>query len=245
MFFLIFLVGLIIGSFLNVCIYRIPREESIVFPPSHCASCNHKLVWYDLFPVISYIILRGRCRYCNTKISIVYPIIELLNGVIYILLYIKFGLSILFIKYSILASLVIVISIIDLFTTDIYTNTIWFGTAIGIIFIIISILMKQNIFTYIIGAIIGAGVITIIILTTKGMGWGDAELLFVIGLFLGIKLSIVTIFLSFILGGLIGSILIMLKIKSRKDYIPFGPFISAGALISILWGDILLRYYTF
>jgi len=245
LFFLIFLVGLIIGSFLNVCIYRIPREESIVFPPSHCASCNHKLVWYDLFPVISYIILRGRCRYCNTKISIVYPIIELLNGVIYILLYIKFGLSILFIKYSILASLVIVISIIDLFTTDIYTNTIWFGTAIGIIFIIISILMKQNIFTYIIGAIIGAGVITIIILTTKGMGWGDAELLFVIGLFLGIKLSIVTIFLSFILGGLIGSILIMLKIKSRKDYIPFGPFISAGALISILWGDILLRYYTF
>lgn len=240
---LIFIIGLIIGSFLNVCIYRIPREESIVFPPSHCANCQHELAWFDLFPLFSFLFLKGRCRYCNSKISIIYPLVELLNGLIYIMLFIKFGISISLIKYSILASLIIVISIIDLFTTDIYTNTIWFGIAVGIIFIIIALIAKQNFLTYILGAILGAGVIAVIILTTHGMGWGDAELLFVIGLFLGIRLTIVTIFLSFIIGGFIGTLLIFLKIKSRKDYIPFGPFISLGALISILWGDALLKYY--
>ncbi|KRQ86854.1 Type 4 prepilin-like proteins leader peptide-processing enzyme [Caloramator mitchellensis] len=245
MIFIIFLLGLIVGSFLNVCIYRIPRDESVVFPASHCANCYHKLAWHDLFPLFSYLFLKGRCRYCNSKISIRYPIIELLNGLIYILLFIKFGLTLIFIKYSILSSLIIVISVIDLFTTDIYTNTIYFGTAVGIIFIFIFLLMKQNIITFIIGALIGAGVISIIILTTHGMGWGDAELLFVIGLFLGVKLTIVTVFLSFILGGFIGSLLILLKIKSRKDYIPFGPFISLATLISILWGDTLLSFYIF
>lgn len=241
--FFIFFIGSIIGSFLNVCIYRIPREESIIFPPSHCTSCKNPLKWYDLFPVLSYLMLKGRCRYCKVKISPVYPIIELLNALIYILLLLKFGFTINFIKFALLSSLLLVISAIDLFTTDIYTNTIVFGLIMAALFIIISFFVQQKILTYILGGLVGGGVIALIIITTKGMGWGDAELLLVIGLFLGIKSTILTILLSFILGGFIGFMLIALKIKSRKDYIPFGPFISLGALISILWGDLILKYY--
>lgn len=242
---LIFIIGLIIGSFLNVCIYRIPREESIVFPPSHCPNCKLNLKLKDLIPLISYAVLRGRCRYCKARISPVYPFIEFLNAILYFLIYIKYGLSLEFIKFAFLASLVIVIGVIDYFTTDIYTNTIIVGLIVGIAFAIISFFVEGSIMIYIIGSLIGGGVISLIILLTNGMGWGDAELLFIIGLFLGVRLTLVTLFLSFIIGGIVGGILIILKIKSRKDYIPFGPFISIGAVISILFGEFIINKLLF
>jgi leader peptidase (prepilin peptidase)/N-methyltransferase len=242
---LIFIIGLIIGSFLNVCIYRIPREESIVFPPSHCPNCKLNLKWKDLIPLISYAVLRGRCRYCKARISPVYPFIEFLNAILYLLIYIKYGLSLEFIKFAFLASLVIVIGVIDYFTTDIYTNTIIVGLIVGIAFAIISFFVEGSIMIYIIGSLIGGGVISLIILLTNGMGWGDAELLFIIGLFLGVRLTLVTLFLSFIIGGIVGGVLIILKIKSRKDYIPFGPFISIGAVISILFGEFIINKLLF
>ncbi|CCJ34612.1 Leader peptidase (Prepilin peptidase) / N-methyltransferase [Caloramator australicus RC3] len=242
---LIFIIGLIIGSFLNVCIYRIPREESIVFPPSHCPNCKLNLKLKDLIPLISYAVLRGRCRYCKARISPVYPFIEFLNAILYFLIYIKYGLNLEFIKFAFLASLVIVIGVIDYFTTDIYTNTIIVGLIVGIAFAIISFFVEGSIMIYIIGSLIGGGVISLIILLTNGMGWGDAELLFIIGLFLGVRLTLVTLFLSFIIGGIVGGILIILKIKSRKDYIPFGPFISIGAVISILFGEFIINKLLF
>lgn len=242
---LIFIIGLIIGSFLNVCIYRIPREESIVFPSSYCPNCKLNLKWKDLIPLISYMILRGRCRYCKARISPVYPFIEFLNAILYFLIYIKYGLSVEFVKFAFLTSLVIVIGIIDYFTTDIYTNTIFAGLIVGIVFAIISFFVEGSIMIYIIGSLIGGGVISLIILLTNGMGWGDAELLCIIGLFLGVRLTLVTLFLSFIIGGIVGGVLIILKIKSRKDYIPFGPFISIGAVISILFGEIIINKLLF
>lgn len=242
---LIFIIGLIIGSFLNVCIYRIPREESIVFPPSHCPNCKLNLKWKDLIPLISYAVLRGRCRYCKARISPVYPFIEFLNAFLYLLIYFKYGLSLEFIKFAFLTSLVIVIGVIDYFTTDIYTNTIIVGLIVGIAFAIISFFVEGSIMIYIIGSLIGGGVISLIILLTNGMGWGDAELLFIIGLFLGVRLTLVTLFLSFIIGGIAGGVLIILKIKSRKDYIPFGPFISIGAVISILFGEFIINKLLF
>lgn len=242
---LIFIIGLIIGSFLNVCIYRIPREESIVFPPSHCPNCKLNLKWKDLIPLISYAVLRGRCRYCKARISPVYPFIEFLNAFLYLLIYFKYGLSLEFIKFAFLTSLVIVIGVIDYFTTDIYTNTIIVGLIVGIAFAIISFFVEGSIMIYIIGSLIGGGVISLIILLTNGMGWGDAELLFIIGLFLGVRLTLVTLFLSFIIGGIVGGVLIILKIKSRKDYIPFGPFISIGAVISILFGEFIINKLLF
>lgn len=242
---LIFVIGLIVGSFLNVCIYRIPREESIVFPPSHCPNCKLNLKWKDLIPLISYIVLKGRCRFCKSRISPLYPFIEFLNAILYLLIYLKFGLSIEFVKFAFLISLVIVIGVIDYFTTDIYTNTIFAGVIVGAVFAIISFFIDGRVFTYILGAIIGGGVISIIILLTNGMGWGDAELFCIIGLFLGVRLTLVTLFLSFIIGGVVGGILIILKVKSRKDYIPFGPFISIGAIAAILFGELIINKLLF
>ena len=180
--------GLVIGSFLNVCIYRIPLEQSIAYPPSHCGSCNHKLNPLDLVPIFSYIFLKGRCRYCNDKISIRYPTIELLNSILYLIIFYNYGLTFEFFKYSVLSSLLIVIAMIDYKTQDIYTSTIIFGVIISIIFVILDLIINKNaVSTYIIGGIIGYLALLIIVITTKGMGIGDAEITLVCGLFLGIK----------------------------------------------------------
>ena len=128
---LIAILGLVIGSFLNVCIYRIPKEESIAFPPSHCANCKHNLSPIDLVPVFSYIFLRGRCRYCKEKISIRYPLIESLNGILYLIVYLKFGLTLIALKYCILVSILIVIGMIDYDTQFVFTSTTIFGGIIG------------------------------------------------------------------------------------------------------------------
>ncbi|WP_322413548.1 prepilin peptidase, partial [Clostridium perfringens] len=108
----VFIIGLCIGSFLNVCIYRIQREESIAFPASHCTNCGYELKWIDLIPIVSYLFLKGKCRKCSDKISLKYPLVELLNGFLYILLFIKYGLGLNFIFFSLLVSLLIVISFI-------------------------------------------------------------------------------------------------------------------------------------
>ncbi|MFU0825277.1 prepilin peptidase [Clostridium sp.] len=240
---IIFIFGLLLGSFLNVCIYRIPREESISYPPSHCTNCKNRIKPYDLIPVISYVLLKGKCRYCNEKISIRYPLIELFTGIIFIGIYTKYGLSIEFVKFAVLSCFLIVIGIIDYDTTDIYNSTIIWGGVFGVIFLVIDIYLKLPIKTYLLGALIGGGFISIIILLSGGMGWGDAEICAVCGLYLGIKLTILTLFLSVIIGGVVGGILILLKKKSRKDYIPFGPFIVSAVMIVMFLGERALEWY--
>ena len=133
-FIIIGLMGLLVGSFLNVCIYRIPKKESISFPPSHCFSCEHNLKPIDLFPVFSYIFLKGKCRYCGEKISIQYPLIEILNSLVYLLLFAHFGLSIEFIFFAILASTLIVVSIIDYYHQLIHNKVVLFTLIVGIIY---------------------------------------------------------------------------------------------------------------
>lgn len=239
------ILGLVIGSFLNVCIYRIPREESIAFPPSHCTNCGYRLKWYDLIPLFSYLILRGKCRKCGEKISFIYPLIELITGILFGKLYLKFGFTIEFFKYATLFSVMIVIGMIDYFTTDVYFKTIVFGTIAGAIFILLEKLYYNNwILTYVFGALLGAGIIWLIFIITKAMGEGDIEICFVAGLFLGFKLTSIMILMSFIFGGFIGVILIVLKIKDRKDYIPFGPFIALSTIVTILYGDVILKWYS-
>lgn len=247
---LIFILGSIIGSFLNVCIYRIPKEESIAYPPSHCMNCENELKWYDLVPIVSYIFLKGRCRYCREKVSIRYPIIELTTGLLFLALYINYGLSFYLVKYAVFVCLIIVIGMIDYDTTDVYFSITVFGSILGVIFIAvefylykIGIIMEFNFLTYVYGAILAGGIIGIIILLTHGMGLGDIEICFVCGLFLGFKLSVLMMFLSFIIGGILGVLLIALKIKNRKDYIPFGPFVTIAALIAILYGEKIINLY--
>lgn len=243
-YYIIFIFGAVIGSFLNVCIYRIPRGESIAFPPSHCTNCKKEIKWYDLIPIISYIFLRGKCRYCKEKISIRYPMIEFITAVLFVANYSVYGLTFDFIKYTTFLGFLIVIGMIDYDTTDVYFSTTLAGIISGIIFIGV---LTYNMFPvkgYIYGGILGGGFLVLIILITKGgMGWGDAEICLMSGLFLGFKLTILMLFLSFIIGSIAGIILILLGKKSKKDYIPFGPYIALSAILCVLSGEKIFSFY--
>lgn len=240
----VFIIGLSIGSFLNVCIYRIPREESISFPPSHCTTCGYNLKAYDLVPILSYLFLRGKCRKCGEKISCRYPLIELLNGLIYLLIFIKFGISLNFIFYSLLSSLLIVISFIDLDSKYIYTSNTILGAVIGCIYILVGAYIGEvNIINNLLGGIIGYAIIYLIVIATNGMGQGDAEIAGICGLFLGIKGILVTLFISIILGGLVGIIILLFKLKDKKSEIAFGPYIAIAAVICIFYGHEILSLY--
>jgi len=241
---LIIILGLVIGSFLNVCIYRIPKEESIVFPPSHCTNCSNKLKAIDLIPVFSYILLRGKCRYCKEKISVRYPLIEGLNALLYLIIYLKFGLAMITLKYCILASLLIVIGMIDYDTQFVFTGTTILGAIVGIAFMAIqAIIYKGGTVDLILGGVIGFVIIGLIVFLTKGMGEGDIEIAIVCGIFLGIKGILVGLFLAIIIGGITGVIILALKLKKAKEKIAFGPCIAIGSFISAIWGNEMLKFY--
>lgn len=238
------IIGLVIGSFLNMCIYRIPREESISYPPSHCESCNHKLNPLDLIPLISYLCLKGRCRYCGEKISLRYSLIEVFNCILYLMVYMKYGPTIFTVKFCILSSLLIVIGLIDYNTQDVYTSTTIFGLIMGVIFIMAqNFIYKEGISNFLIGGLIGALIIGSIVFLTGGMGEGDIEIAGICGLFLGVKLILLTLFISVIIGGVAGIIILTLKLKEKKDSMAFGPCIAIGAAISMLFGNMLINMY--
>lgn len=238
------ILGFIIGSFLNVCIYRIPREQSIAYPPSHCTNCSNEIKWYDLIPIFSYIfLLKGKCRHCGEKISIRYPIIEFITGILYLMVYIKYGLTLECLKYITFVTILIVVGMIDFDTTDVYFSTTLTGTILAVLFIIANGYLYNDYKQYIFGGLLGGGIISIIILLTKGMGWGDAEICLFSGLFLGFKFTVVMIFFSFVFGAAISLTLIALKKKNKKDYIPFGPFIVMAAIFTIFFGDNILLWY--
>lgn len=240
---LILIFGLVIGSFLNVCVWRIPRGESIAYPPSHCTGCGKDLKPMDLVPVLSYLLYMGKCRYCGGRISPRYPMVELLNGVIYLLLYQKIGLGLLFVKYAILSSLLIVAGFIDYDHQIIPDRLIIFGLGTGVIFAILSN-FKNGLIDGLIGLLIGGGFFLLIAVATNGaMGGGDIKLMAVLGLWLGWKHILLIIFLSFVIGGLLSTILLGLKLKGRKDFIAFGPFIAIAAFIAIYYGRDILEWY--
>lgn len=240
---IIFIMGACIGSFLNVCIYRIPRKESIVFPPSHCTNCNMRIKWYDLIPILSYVLIGGKCRNCKEKISIIYPLIELLLGVLFVLLFYLYGFNYEFYKYSILICILSVVGIIDFNTTDVYFNTIVFGAISGLAFLAYEYFLNGIFLNYLIAGATAWGVIALIILITNGMGWGDAEICLVCGIYLGFSKTILMLFMSFVIGAAVGLILIALGKKTRKDYIPFGPWIAVSSVITIFLGDGIINWY--
>ncbi|CAM2831665.1 A24 family peptidase [Hathewaya histolytica] len=240
---LIFFLGATIGSFLNVCIYRIPKGESIAYPPSHCTNCNGKIKFYDLFPIISWMFLKGKCRNCREKISIRYPLVEFFTGICFLLIFLKYGLTIETLKFSLLTVFLIVIGLIDYDTMDVYTFITWSGIILGGIFIIISYFRGQGVLTYVYGVLLGGGFIALIIILTSGMGWGDVEICALSGIFLGFSNTVVMLFFSFICGGVIGAILIITGKKGRKEAMPFGPFIALASIITILIGDAIINWY--
>lgn len=241
--FIISTIGILTGSFLNVCIYRIPKKQSISYPPSHCPKCDTKLKPLDLIPVLSYLFLKGKCRYCGEKISPRYPIVELFNALLYLLFYYKYGLSFMFIKYAFLSSFLIVVSFIDLELQIIPDRLIAFALIVGVVFNIIYE-FKLSLLNGILGLIIGGGLFLLIAIVTRGaMGGGDIKLMGVLGFVLGWRYILMITLLSFIIGAFISIFLLAFKVKGRKDFIPFGPFISIAAFITMLYGNEILFWY--
>lgn len=242
--FLVVIFGLVIGSFLNVCICRVANEESIAFPPSHCTNCGYELKAKDLIPVLSYIFLGGKCRSCKEKISIQYPIVEILNAILYIAIYLKFGFTLNLFKFCLFASLLIVIGFIDFKTKYVYNSTVVFGVVSGILFAVLEWMETKSIpWNYIAGAFIGFGIIYLIVILTRGMGEGDIDIALICGLFLGIKGILVTLFLAIILGGIVATIILIFKLKERKAEIAFGPYLAIGGIIACLYGSRLIDIY--
>jgi len=244
---LIFILGLIVGSFSNVCIYRIPRNESIIYPASHCPKCRSNISPKDNIPLLSFILLKGRCRNCKSKISIQYPIVEFLTGLIYLIIYLIYGLSIQSLIYIILSSALIIIAFIDL-NEQIVPDVISLpGIVIGFIlsFFVPYILFMNSA----LGVVVGGGIILIIglagsvVFKKEAMGGGDVKLAAMVGAFLGWRYIIISLSLGFFLGALAGIFLILSKIKSREDTVPFGAFIVLGSFITLLWGEKIISWY--
>ena len=235
-----YIFGTLIGSFLNVCIYRIPRGEDIVVTRSHCMSCGYQLKWYDLIPILSFVVLRGKCRKCNTQLSIQYPIIELINGVFYVLIYVTVGHSIRTILFCFLASALIVLSLIDWRTFEIPPGISIFIGILGIIQIMID---HKHWVDYIAGFFSVSVFLLVLFMLTRGqaMGFGDVKLMAATGLLLGWKLNI----LAFVIGCIVGSVihLLRMKLQGESHQLAFGPYLAFGVLFSALWGNQLIEWY--
>jgi leader peptidase (prepilin peptidase)/N-methyltransferase len=227
--------GFCIGSFLNVVIYRLPRGESIVTGRSHCTLCGKMIAWYDLFPLVSYLLLGGRCRNCRASISWRYPLVESLTAILFLVLYLHFGLTLVLIKYLFLAALLVAVSFIDLEHFIIPNSLVLAGVVCGIAgFLIVRDLSIQS---ALLGAVACSGFLLLVSLASRGgMGLGDVKLAAVTGLFLGWPLGPVGLLIGICTGGLLGIVLLVTGINGRKDPVPFGPFIALGAMIALFWG---------
>lgn len=235
-----FLYGIIIGSFLNVCIYRIPKQESIVRVRSHCMNCGYQLKWYDLVPLFSYLFLGGKCRKCGQRISVQYPVIEALNGGLYVLVYAVCGWSVETLLYCLLFSALLALSVIDGRTYEIPFGFNVFILALGLIRVLTD---YTNWLDYVIGLCCVSFFLYLIFLVTKGrgIGGGDIKLMASCGLLLGWK----CIILAFLLGCIIGSIVHLLRMKLTKaDHVlAMGPYLSVGVMIAALWGEQMIQWY--
>lgn len=236
----IFLFGIVIGSFLNVCIYRIPKHEDIVKTRSHCMSCGYQLKWYDLVPVFSFLCLRGKCRKCGTKLSIQYPLVETANGILYVLITWIHGMTITALLYCLLISALIVISVIDFRTLEIPIGLNIFILILGIARVATDF---QNVWDYVIGFLAVSLVLAVLYYATKGtaIGGGDVKLMAVCGLVLGWKLIV----LSFFVGCILGSVIHVIRMKAfgADRVLAMGPYLSLGVLVSVLCGNPLLQWY--
>lgn len=235
-----FIFGILIGSFLNVCIYRIPKGEDITTTRSHCMACGNVIGWYDLVPVLSFLLLRGKCRNCGAKLSIQYPIVELLNGILYCLVLVVLGTNIKSVLTMALVSVLIVITVIDWRTYEIPFGLNVFILVIGIINLVTDF---ENWPDYAIGAVLVSGFLLLLYLATKGrgIGGGDIKLMAAAGLFLGWKNCI----LAFIIGCVLGSVihLIRMKVSDQDHVLAFGPYLCSGIFIAALWGDVIVGAY--
>ena len=235
-----FVFGAMIGSFLNVCIWRIPEGKSIVFPSSHCPKCGNPVRPYDNIPILSWLILRGRCRDCGQSISIRYPLVELLTALLSLAIFWMYGPSLPYLAAFLFAAALIVITFIDL-DHQIIPDVISLP-GIPVFFLLAVFIMGIGFLDALLGLLIGGGFLYLIavgyeLLTKReGMGGGDIKLLAMIGAFLGWKSLFFVVFMSSILGAIVGVALILIKGKDMKYAVPFGPFLSIAAVMYLFVG---------
>lgn len=239
--------GTIIGSFLNVVIYRIPEGKSIIYPAnSFCPKCGHRLSPLDLIPVLSWLFLKGRCRYCGEPISVQYPLVELLTGTLYVLIFWVYGMSIKTITGLILVPVLIAVSFIDIKYKEIPTEITITGFVLVMAAYIFSLAAKiisiQEFLNYLYGFLF-AGLVMLAFVLPGWMGGGDFKLSAFIGFVLGLKLTIVFLFFSFVIGGLISGIRVIFTKESIKEYVPFVPYLALGSVIAVIFGHQILNMY--
>lgn len=261
------LFGLIFGSFLNVCIVRVPRNESIVSPGSHCPDCDHAIRWYDNLPVLSYLLLRGRCRNCGSRISLLYPLVEILTAAVFLLEFARYGLSPEFFKGALFAMLMITLILTDLRERRLPHKITLFGMTLGLVLSFLIevdsrpvgwILSHWAVFPSgillsvagaLAGALIGGGLFFAVgeafyhLRHKEGLGFGDVMLMLAVGTFLGPSLTLMTILLGSLLGSLIALPLAAFSSKFRNYQWPYGSFLGIAAIYASIGGESLLRAY--
>lgn len=237
---MIFLFGIVTGSFLNVCIYRIPEKQNIATVRSHCMSCGYTLKWYDLIPLLSYLALGGRCRKCKAKLSVQYPLIEALNGILYLIIFAVYGFSIDSLLYCLLFSALLLLSVIDFRTYEIPFGINIFILAIGLARVATDL---SNWLEYGAGFLSVSAFLLVIYAVTKGkgIGGGDVKLMAACGLVVGWKLII----LAFLTACVLGSVchLIRMKVSGAGHVLAMGPYLSLGTMLAVLWGNQFIKWY--
>lgn len=269
--FLIFILGLVVGSFLNVVIFRLETEEDIVSSRSKCMSCEHKLAWHDLFPVLSFLFLRGKCRYCKAKISFQYPLVEIVTGILFVLLFVKifyatsffpcviypewmnfdFWNAARFFVLSLVFSALVVIFAYDLKHYIIPDEVVYSASALMLLFRMAELIFVNgglnfsSFFYVLFPAFLAGGFFLFLVIATKGrgMGGGDVKLGFLMGLVLGFPNVLLALLIAFVSGAAVGTFLMALGKKKMKSMLPFGPFLVFGLLLSFFWGEEIIEWY--
>jgi len=240
---LTFIFGLVIGSFVNVLILRQDNLKSIINTRSQCPQCKTKLKWIDLIPVLSYLMLRGKCRYCGKKISIQYPLVELGLGFLFVLLFFNFGINLAFAFYALIFSLLTVVFVTDLKTETIPEIFVWIALILSIIFgwYFGSFSLRP----LVLGGLVGGGLLALLVLISreKWMGAGDIKIGLILGVLVGYPMAVLGVFLSFILGAIVGLVYLGLKTKTMKDSLPFAPFLIISTLLCLTFGKFLVGWY--
>ncbi|HJP19796.1 MAG TPA: prepilin peptidase [Nitrospinota bacterium] len=236
-----FVVGAVMGSFSNVCIYRIPLQLSIIRPGSYCPTCKTPLTILDNIPLLSFVFLKRKCRHCQSNISWRYPAVELLTAIFYLLVYMRFDFHVAII-YTLLVTSLIIITFIDI-DYKIIPNVITIP-AIPIGLVLSYFFLPHSIISALIGMLGGGGLLLLMaVIYPGGMGGGDIKMVAMLGAFLGWQKVFLTIFLGSLIGSVVGIAMIISKKGGRKTKIPFGPYLAAGAILSIFFGNAIIEYY--
>ncbi|MBW6464789.1 MAG: A24 family peptidase [Firmicutes bacterium] len=250
-----FLTGLSFGSFLNVIVYRLPLRKSIATPPSSCPSCSSRLGFVDLIPLFGYLVLHGHCRYCGVKISIRYPLVEMSVGLLFLFTFLKFGFTMTAFYNLTLLYLLTAIALIDLEHRIVPNTLVATGLILGLL------MQLPSIFSYwfnvspvyltgrspvdaLLGFLAGGAVLLIVFIVSRGgMGAGDVKLIAMIGFYAGLRGTALVLLLAFLFGALVGLTFMALGRLTRKDALPFAPYLSLAAYIQVFWGDLIWNWY--